>query len=61
MYKRCVNWHIVSSNLLRQDMVLIVTLLLYIACKLKIRFIANFSLKEKDSFYPEILFQEGEV
>ena len=61
MYKRCVNWHIVSSNLLRLDMVFIVTLLLYTVCKLKIRFIGNFSLKEKDLFYSEILFQEGEV
>jgi len=42
-------------------MVLIVTLLLYIACKLKIRFIGKFSFKEKDLFYPDILFQEGEV
>ena len=42
-------------------MVLIVSLLLYIVWKLKIRFIGNLSLKEKDLFYPEILFQEGEV
>jgi len=42
-------------------MVLIVTLLLYIVYKLQIKFIGNFSFKEKDLFYPEILFQEGEV